>query len=91
MMAATAVGNGDFSDIHVEIGNQILESNCSNCIKLNSALKKAKNEMLSYKELIKILHAELSEKVQCNKLGDPEQSNYCGEQIKAPYMEEDWV
>jgi 50S ribosomal subunit-associated GTPase HflX len=26
-----------------------------------------------------------------NKLGDPEQSNYFGEQIKAPYMEEDWV
>jgi hypothetical protein len=58
---------------------------------LNSELKKAKDEILSYKEIINILQAELSERVLCNKLGDPEQSSYFGEQIKAPYMEEDWI
>jgi hypothetical protein len=85
-MAAITVASGNCSDIHVEIGNQILESNCSNCIKLNSGLKKAKDEILSYKEIIKILRAELSEKVPCNKLGDPEENNCFGEQIKAPYI-----
>jgi 50S ribosomal subunit-associated GTPase HflX len=60
---------------------------------LNSKLKKkkAKDEILFYKEIIKVLQAELSEKVLYNKLGDSEQVNNLGEQIKAPFMEKDWV
>jgi hypothetical protein len=90
-MAAMVEVNGDCSEIHVEISNQRLKSNCSNCQKLNSELKKAKDEILSYKEVIKMLRAELSEKVLCNEFGDPEQSNCIGEKIKAPCIEEDWV
>jgi hypothetical protein len=75
----------------VENGNHKLESNCSYCIKLNSELKKAKDEILSYKEIIKVLQAELSEKVLHYNLGYPEQLKYFGEQIKAPLIEEDWV
>jgi hypothetical protein len=36
---------------------------------LNSELKKAKDEILSYKEIIKILQAELSEKMLYKKIG----------------------
>jgi hypothetical protein len=66
-------------------------SNCSNCNKLNSALKKAKEEILSLKESIKVLQAEESEIMQHSKIGDHEQNNYIGEQSIAPMMEEDWV
>jgi hypothetical protein len=79
------------SDIHVGISNQKPVSNCSNCNKLNSAVKKAKEEVLSHKEIIKVLLAEESEKVQYSKIVDHELSNYIGEQSMAPRMDEDWV
>jgi hypothetical protein len=88
-LKTVTVCNEKCSDIHVGTSNKKPVSNCSNCNKLNSALKKAKEEILSFKEIIKMLQDEESEIVQ--QIGDHEQNNYIGEQSIAPRMEEDWV
>jgi hypothetical protein len=52
---------------------------------LNSELRKAKDEILSYKEIIKVLQEELSTKVR------PDPNNDLRKQFQTSHIEEDWV
>jgi aspartyl/asparaginyl-tRNA synthetase len=75
----------------VDNGNQKPVSSCSKCIKINRELNKAKEELLNYKEIVKMLQAETSEKIQVNKKVDSEQSKYNSEHVITPNVQGDWV
>jgi hypothetical protein len=71
-MAGNRLCSVNCSDIYIENVNDELEINCQNCIQLNSELQETKEEILSYKEIIKVLQAELSDKV---RLKNPSELN----------------
>jgi hypothetical protein len=47
------------SELQVDFNSDTLETNCQYCFRLNSELEKAKDEILSYKQIIKVLQEEL--------------------------------
>ena len=57
---------------------------------MNRELQKAKEEILSYKEITKVLQTELSNNVRLNKPSELEQNNNYCEQAKTLLIEEDW-
>jgi hypothetical protein len=85
IMAATKVHSGKCSELQVDIKSDNLETNCQYCSTLNSELQKAKDEILSYKEIIKALQEEPGVNVR------PEQSKDLRNQSKTTLMEEDWI
>jgi hypothetical protein len=70
MMAASTVRSGICSELQVEIASDSIETNCQHCTKLNSELQKAKDEILSYKEIIKVLQEEPSANVRPELIND---------------------
>jgi hypothetical protein len=48
------------SELKVNFNSDNLVTNCKYCSILNSELRKDKDEILSYKEIIKVLQEELS-------------------------------
>jgi hypothetical protein len=84
-MAASRVHSGKCSELQVDTKSDNIETNCQYCFKLHSELKKAKDEIISYKEIIKMLEEELSVNVR------PELSNDLRNHSKTTVMKEDWV
>jgi molybdenum cofactor biosynthesis enzyme MoaA len=58
-MAASSRCSENRSDINDESVSDDCDRNCQYCIILNSELQKVKEEVLSYKEIIKMLQVEL--------------------------------
>jgi hypothetical protein len=84
-MAASKVHSGNCSEVQNDSIGDKLKTNCLNCLKVNSELQKAKEEILSYKKIIR----ELQEELSANARSEP--NNELCKQTETLCMEDDWV
>jgi hypothetical protein len=73
------------SSILIDNASEKRERNCLCCMELSRELQKATMDILSYKEIIKVLQEELSKKESS------EQKDYSGDLTKVQSVKEDWV
>jgi hypothetical protein len=90
MAAGTVRGADSVSTFDYNLSD-IQTDKCLCCEELKLELLKAKMEILSYEEVLKLLEEELSSKEFHNQ-SDPSKLNYyCDEQSKAQTLKDNWI
>lgn len=86
-MAAAAAGSVSSFSFLDKKSSKKQNDKCLCCEELRLDLQKAKMEILSSEEIVKVLHDEFSN----NKSDSTKQKIFCGEQSKVQTSKDDWI